>query len=97
VAGGGVSGKVVGIVHATITGVGLIMTTCHVFILMWTRVGEDTTGTIIGADIGGATNVFLTGDFGRTGRAGMIIAIGKGGEPGASSAISLDRYNRDRS
>jgi hypothetical protein len=41
-------------------------------------------------------NGSLTGDFDRTGRAGKIIGIGKGREPGASRAISPDRSSRDR-
>jgi hypothetical protein len=41
-------------------------------------------------------NGFLTDDFNRTGRAGIIIDIGKGMEPGASRAIKSDRSNRDR-
>jgi hypothetical protein len=41
-------------------------------------------------------NGFLTDDFDRTGRAGMIIDIGKGKEPGASRAINLDCTKRDR-
>jgi hypothetical protein len=41
-------------------------------------------------------NGFLTDNVDRTGRAGMIIDIGKGEEPGASRAINLDRNNRDR-
>jgi hypothetical protein len=40
-------------------------------------------------------NGFLTDDFNRTGRAGMIIDIGKGERPGASRAINLDRNRRD--
>jgi hypothetical protein len=39
---------------------------------------------------------FLTNDFNRTGRAGIIIDIGKSKKPGASRAINLDRNNRDR-
>jgi hypothetical protein len=42
-------------------------------------------------------NGYHTSDFIRTGRAGIITDIGKGREPGASSAINLDRKNRDRS
>jgi hypothetical protein len=38
----------------------------------------------------------LTNGFNRTGRAGIMIDIGKGKEPGASRAISLGRRNRDR-
>jgi hypothetical protein len=48
-------------------------------------------------DIAGTMNGFLLNDYNRTGRAGIIIAIGKIKEPGASRAISLDRNNRDRS
>jgi hypothetical protein len=39
---------------------------------------------------------FPTNGFNRTGRAGIMIDIGKGKEPGASRAISPDRHNRDR-
>jgi hypothetical protein len=42
-------------------------------------------------------NGYHTSDFTRTGRAGITTDIGKGREPGASSAINLDRKNRDRS
>jgi hypothetical protein len=41
-------------------------------------------------------NGFLTNDFKRTGRAGIIIDIGKGKELGASRDINLDHNNRDR-
>jgi hypothetical protein len=41
-------------------------------------------------------NGFLTSDFTRTGRAGVIIDTGKGEEPGAFRAINLDRPPRDR-
>jgi hypothetical protein len=41
-------------------------------------------------------NGFLTNDFNRTGRAGIMIDIGKGKELGASRAINLDHNNRDR-
>jgi hypothetical protein len=41
-------------------------------------------------------NGFLIGDFSRTGRAGIMIDIGKGKERGASRAINLDRNNRYR-
>jgi len=39
---------------------------------------------------------FLTGDFDRTGRAGIIIDIGKGKKPGASRNINVNRNDRDR-
>ncbi len=51
---------------------------------------------MIGTDTGGTMNGFQTDDFSRTGRAGIIIDIGKGEEPGASRAINLGRNNRDR-
>ena len=63
---------------------------------MLTPIGESTTESIIGTDIIGTMNGFLTNDFNRTGRAGIIIDIGKGKEPGASRVITLDRNNRGR-
>jgi len=41
-------------------------------------------------------NGFLTDGFNRTGRAGIVINIGKSKEPGASRVINLDRNHRDR-
>jgi hypothetical protein len=41
-------------------------------------------------------NEFLTTDFKRTGRAGILIDIGKEKEVGVSRAINLDRDIRDR-
>jgi hypothetical protein len=94
--GGGVHGKVAGIVHVIMTGDGLIMTMFQVFILMSTQVGEDTTETIIGATTGGTTNEFLTGDSSRTGRAGMINDIGEGKEVGVSRTIEFHHNNKSR-
>ena len=95
-AGGGVFGKVVGIAHIIITGVGLIITMFQPFILMSTRGGGDTTETVIGTDTGGTMIGFLTNNFNKTGIAGIIIDIGKAKKPGASRAINLDRNNRER-
>ncbi len=95
-AGGGVTGKAVGIAHIIMTGVGLIMKMFLYFILMWTRVGEDITGSVIGTDTRGTMSGSLTNKFNRTGRAGMRTDIGKGKEPGVSRAISLGRNNRCR-
>jgi hypothetical protein len=39
---------------------------------------------------------FLTGGFNRTGRAGTMIAIGKGKELGAFRTINLDHNSRDK-
>ena len=41
-------------------------------------------------------NGFLPNNFNRTGRAGIIIDIGKSKELGASRTISLGHNNRDR-
>jgi hypothetical protein len=95
-AGGGGSGTVDGIAHGIITGDGVTIATYQVFITMWTRVGEDTTGIVIGTDTGGTMKGFLTDDFNRTGGAGIIINIGKDEEHGASRVISLDTINRNR-
>jgi hypothetical protein len=95
-AGGGVYGKVSGIAHLIMTGAGVIITLCQVFILMWTQVGEGTTGTIIGMGTGGTMSGFFTNNSSRTGRAGIMIDIGKSKELGASRAINLGRHNRDR-
>ncbi len=95
-AGGGVHGKIVGIVRGIITGVGIIITIFQFSILMLIRVGEDITEAIIGMDTGGTINGFLTTSFNRTGRGGTIIDIGKGRELGASRTINLDHNNRDR-
>jgi len=51
---------------------------------------------MIGTDTGGTMNGFPTGNFSITGRAGMIIDIGKGRKPGASITINLDRNDKDR-
>jgi len=95
-AGGGAYGKVSGIAHIIMTGAGVIITPFQVFISMWTQVGEDTTGTIIGTGTGGTMNELLTNNSSRTGRAGIMIDIGKGKEAGASRAINLGRHNKDR-
>jgi len=94
--GGGVHGKVAGIAHIIITGVGLIITMFHVFIMTWTRVGDNTIENIIGMDIHGTMNEFLTDNFSETGETGVVIDIGKGKELGASRAINPDRNSRDR-
>ena len=95
-AGGGVHGKTVGIVRNIITGVGIIITIFQISILMLIRVGEDITEAIIGMGTGGTINGFLITGFDRTGKAGTMIDIGKGGERGASRTINHDRNNRDR-
>ncbi len=94
---GGVRGRAAGIVHVTMTGDGLIMTVSQVFILMSTRVGEDTTETIVGTTTAGTTNEFPTIDFKGIGGAGMINVIGEGKEPGASRAIEFRHSHREKS
>ena len=86
----------VGIAHGIMTGAGVIIVMFQGSILMWTQVGEDTTGTVIGTGTRGIMNGFLTNDFNGTGRAGKIIDTGKGKEPGVSRAINLDHNHRDR-
>ena len=94
--GDGVYGKVIGIAHIIMTGAGLIITIFRDFISKLTRVGEDTTETVIGTGTSGTMNGFLTNDFNRTGKAGKMIDVGKGKEIGASRTINLDHNNRDR-
>ncbi len=94
--GGGVHGKVVGTAHDIITVAGFIITVSRDSIMMWTRVGEDTTETIIGMDTPGTMNEFLTGTFRGTGEAGIIMDIGKGNEPGAFRTITPGRKDRCR-
>jgi hypothetical protein len=95
-AGGGVYGKAVGIVHIITTAAGVIMAMSQVFIMMLTRGGEDTTKNAIGTDTAGTTGASRTGSFNRTGKAGIIIDTGNGEEPGAYRTISPDHYIRDR-
>jgi hypothetical protein len=78
------------------TGTGAIIIMFQVSILMWTQVGEDTTETTIGKGTGGTMNGFPTNSFNRTGRAGIMIDIGKSKELGASRTISPGRSNSDR-
>ena len=94
--GGGVYGKVIGIAHIIITEAGVIIAMFQVFILMSIPVGEDTIETITGTGTAGTMSGFPTYDFNRTGRAGKMIDIGKGKEPGASRAISRAHNNSDR-
>jgi hypothetical protein len=51
---------------------------------------------MIGTDTGGTMRGFLTNDFNRTGRDGIMTDIGKGKELGASRAINLDHNTRGR-
>jgi len=47
-------------------------------------------------DTVGNMNGSPSGGFNKTGRAGMVIDIGKGKEPGASRTISLGHKHRNR-
>jgi hypothetical protein len=95
-AGGGAYGKVAGIARIITTGTGAIMIRFRVFISMWTQDGEDTTENIAGTGTGGTMIGFPTNGFNKTGRAGIIITIGKSKEPGASRVINLGRRNKGR-
>ncbi len=96
-AGGGGCGEAVGIARATTTGAGAIITMFRLFISMWTRDGEDITGTTNGTGTAGTTNGFRTSGFEGTGGAGIAANIGKGAETGASGTISRFNNNGDRS
>lgn len=96
-AGGGVYGKVVGIVHSIMIGDGAIITMSQYFIMMLTRGGGDITEIVTGTGTGGTTSLSLTDNFSRTGEAGIPIAIGSGTEPGEYRTINRDRCSRDRS
>ena len=93
--GGGVHGEVVGIALIIMIRVGLTITPSRIFIMILTRAGEGTTETVIGMVTAGTMNGFLTSDFTVTGITGTLIDIGKGKEPGAFRAISLDPNHRD--
>ena len=95
-AGGGVYGTVAGIAHIITTGVGVIMIVSQFSISISTQVGGDIIETITGKDAGGATNVFPISDFIGTGKAGKMIDVGKGEEPGASLTINIHHKNRGR-
>ena len=95
VAGGGVLGMAVGIVHGIMTGAGVIITMFRGSIMMWTQGGEDITGTVFGTGASGIMNRFLTNDFNGTGRPGIIIDTGKGKEPGVFRVINPDHSHRD--
>lgn len=96
-AGGGVCGKDVGTVHVIMIAIGVITMMSPIFILMSSRVGEDITETIIGMDITGTMNGFLTDGCNGIGRAGIMMDFGKGKETGVSGTINRDQRNRDRS
>ena len=87
--GGGVHGKAAGIAHSIMTEAGGIITVSQVSILMLTRVGEGTTGDIIGMDTGGTIKGSLTITFTRTGDHGTMTSVGEGREPGVSRTINL--------
>jgi len=51
---------------------------------------------MIGMGTDGTTNEFRTQESDRTGRAGIMITIGKGEELGGSTTINLDHHKKDR-
>ena len=80
--GGGVRGKGDGIARRTIVQVGATIETFHLFIEGYHQVGGMTTGNIVGEDVLGTTNEYLTNNFDRTGLAGKKTGIGKNQELG---------------
>ena len=67
----------------------------QVFILMSTQVGEDTTENVTGTDTVGTMNGFPSSEFNKTGRAGIVVDIGKGKVVGESRTINPNHNNRD--
>jgi hypothetical protein len=59
-------------------------------------VGEDSTGTVIGAGTRGTTDGFIIKIFNGTGEAGIAINIGKEKESGTSTNINPLHHNRNR-
>ena len=94
--GGIVRGKVGGIDHVIMTGVGFIIDIPQNFIMISTPGGGNTTEIVIGMGIGGSINGFLITIFKRVGKAGRIIAIGKEKKNGTSKDITPLPHKKDR-
>jgi hypothetical protein len=90
-AGGGVLGKDVGITRVITIEAGLITAEFRPFILIYTRAGECSIGTVSGTGTRGTMNGFLTAHLNGTGEAGTVVNIGRGKELGAFRDTSLVR------
>jgi len=90
-AGGGVSGKDVGIARGTIVQVGATIETFHLFIEEYPQAGGMTTGISVGEGISGTTSEYLINKFSGTGRDGKITGIGRSNKPGVSRVCNPER------
>ncbi|HJX32525.1 MAG TPA: hypothetical protein VJ624_11895, partial [Thermodesulfobacteriota bacterium] len=89
--GGGDHGKDAGIVHNTTTQVGTTIKMFHLFILKYHPAGGMTTGIVVGKDIGGTTNEYLTNKLNKTGETGNRVGIGSGKDRGVSKVGETKR------
>jgi hypothetical protein len=96
VGGGGVHGKDVGIAHVIMIGVGFIINTFLIFIMILILVGEDSTETAIGMGIDGTTDGSPTNSLNKTGEVGIAVDIGREIQDGTWKNINLfhDKDNR---
>jgi hypothetical protein len=92
-AGGGVYGRVDGIVRIIMTEVGVILIMFHDSIPVSIQVGEDTIKTIVGEDISGTMNGFVIKDSNRTGKAGILHNIGQNKKATVFRIINLEMCN----
>ena len=95
-AGGGVSGKDVGIARGTIVQVGATIETFHLFIQGYPQAGGMTTGISVGEGINGTISEYLTNKFNGTGRDGKIIGIGRSNKLGVSKVCNPERDHNNR-
>lgn len=86
----------VGIARVITTGVGFIIDTSLIFIMISILVGEDTIETAIGMGIDGTTDGFPANSLNKTGEVGIAVDIGKEIEDGTWKNINLfhDKDNR---
>jgi hypothetical protein len=90
-AGGGVSGKDVGIARGTMVQVGATIETFHLFIREYLQAGGMITRISVGEGISGTTSEYLTNKFNGTGRDGKITGIGRSNKLGVSRVCNPER------
>ena len=66
--GGGDLGEDIGTVHITTTQVGYLIEVPHLFIQGYHQIGGMITGAIVGEDVNGTINEFLTNKFRNIGK-----------------------------
>jgi hypothetical protein len=96
VGGGGAHGKVVGIVHVITIGVGFIINTFPISIMISILAGEGSTETVTGTGIDGTTGGFPTTSLNKTGEVGIAVDIGKEKKNGTWKNINLFRDKDNR-